>query len=145
MASTETVTIACKLPHGLQLRVYEMVERDEMVVGGGLRKRKVAVARPEVAYVYGWSHPQNAAPKAQMVGGYALTPNVSKDLWDRWLQLNGDSMMVKNGLIFAHGKTDSTVAQAKDGEKVRSGLERLDPKNLPRRVETSDLMPKKGG
>jgi hypothetical protein len=136
-----TVTVACKLPHGLVLRVFNMVEAQEPVMGGGFRKVKVAQERPERAEIKGWAHPQNHAPKAPLIGGFALTAGVDKDLWDTWKTQNAESDLVKNGLIFAHEKADSVQDQAKDQRALRSGLERLDPKKLPRGIEKSDLTP----
>jgi hypothetical protein len=137
-----TVTVACKLPAGLTLRVFDMVDTFEPIVGGGMRTVKVAQERPERAIVKGWSHPQNMAPNVQLVEGFALTPNVDKDLWEAWKAQNEKSDVVKNGLIFAHEKPANTEAEAKDKKSVRSGLERLDPNKLPRGIQKSDLMKK---
>ena len=101
----ETVTVACKLPHGLKLRVFTETMRPESVMGGGTREVKVWDEIPDVSFtVFGNSHPQNKAPKCLIVGDYALTPNCPKELWDLWLQQNKDSDVVRNGLIFAHAK-----------------------------------------
>lgn len=37
-----SVTVGCKLPHGLTMRVFDMVETQEPVMGGGFRAVKVA-------------------------------------------------------------------------------------------------------
>lgn len=135
------VSIGCKLPHGLVLRVFNMIERDVPVMGGGSRTERIAEQRAETATINGWSHAQNAAPNCTIIGGYALTDNVDKDLWDLWLSQNKNSDMVKNGLIFANEKSDSVVGKAKDGANIRSGLERLDPTKIGGRVKTdTDLM-----
>ena len=115
MAAGEFVTVACKLPHGLILRVFDMVEVSESVMGGGYRTAKVARERGEQFVVKGWSHPQNAAPTSAIVGGYAITPNIPKDFWELWLSQNKDADYVKNHLIFADIKQNSTEAQ---GSKV---------------------------
>jgi hypothetical protein len=137
-----TVTVACKLPHGLKLRLFNMVETQEPVMGGGFRTVKVAQERPESVTVKGWSHAQNMAPNAPLVGGYALTQNVDKDLWDAWLAANAQSDVVKNGLIFAHEKSVNVEAEAKEKKDKRCGLERLDPNKLPRGIQKSDHMKK---
>ena len=134
------VSIACKLPHGLKLRVFNIIERDVPVMGGGTRIERMAEQRAEIAIVHGFSHAQNSAPHCTIIGNYAITDNIDKDLWDLWLSQNKDSAMVKNGLIFANEKAVSVSDQAKDGAKIKSGLERLDPVNLPNRVSTSELM-----
>ena len=49
-----------------------------------------------------------------MVAGYALTHNVSKDLFDAWLIENKDSAMVKKRLVFGYEqKEQSRVGRAK--------------------------------
>jgi len=137
-----TVSVACKLPHGLVLRVFSIVERDMPVMGGGVKTERIAEPRAESAVVHGWSHAQNSAPHCTIIGGYAITDNIDKGLWDLWLSQNKDSAMVKNGLIFANEKAESTTGKAKDGGKIQSGLERLDPTKLPGKITISDLMDK---
>lgn len=140
MAAAESVTVACKLPHGLILRVFKMHETNEAVMGGGSRVVKVAHPIEKTFVVAGFSHPQNAAPKATLIEGFALTPSVDKEFWDLWLSQNAESDVVKNGLIFAHVKPADTSAESKEKKLTRSGLERLDPAKLPRGIEKSDLV-----
>lgn len=125
------VTIACKLPHGLTMRIFDMAEASEPVMGGGSRTVKRAVELPARVTINGWSHPQNSAPHATMSGGYALTNGVDKDFWDKWLAQNKDSDIVVNKLIFAHEKEGSASAQAKEQAEIRSGLERINPEKMP--------------
>jgi hypothetical protein len=144
-AAGETVSVACKLPSGLQLRVFRMVDRDEQILGGGVRQVKQAEQLEPVYTVYGWAHPQNAGPHCTILHGYAITDGIPKEHWELWLSQNKNSMMVQNGLIFAQNSTSSIKDQAKDGKAVKSGLERLDPNNLPKigkPIETSDMMDK---
>ena len=140
----ETVTIACKLPHGLKLRVFDMVERTEHVMGGGSRAFKLAQPKEKTFNIAGFAHPQNAAPKAQLIEGYALTHGVDKDFWDLWIAQNADADMVKNGLIFAHVKQQDTNAEAREKKTTRSGLERLEVGKLPARIENSIAMSQRG-
>jgi hypothetical protein len=135
-----TVTVYCKLPHGLILRVFDFEERTEYTgSGGGTRTVKVARELPKLAILNGWSHPQNQAPGCLIVNGFAVTPDVDKDLWDLWLQQNATADVVKNGLIFAHEKAGNGTAESKEKASVRSGLERLDPKALPNpRIKTDE-------
>jgi hypothetical protein len=150
--STETVTVACKLPQGLILRVFTMEEVDVQMLNGP--PKKVRQANQESArrfVVNGFAHAQNRAPNYEVVGpvitfadgtgegGYALTEGCPKDLWEAWLDQNKTSMMVRNGLIFALPKRDDARAKGLEQQAIKSGLERLDPNNLPkvlRMVET---------
>lgn len=127
------VTVACRLPHGMRLRIYELVKTTEVIMGG---TRDVLVSRQkgDDVVVNGWSEPQNHAKK-HLVEGFAITPGVDKEFFDKWLSQNKDSDVVKNGLIFAHEKEGNTFAEAKDKKSLRSGLERLDPAKLPKGIE----------
>lgn len=44
--------------------------------------------------------PPGTARQNEM-GGYVLTPNFPKAIWDKWIETNKDSTMVVNELIFA--------------------------------------------
>lgn len=125
------VTVACKLPHGLVLQLARPEVVSEPVMGGGSRQSKQFRQFGEQITVHGVSHPQNAAPKAMIVGGYALTNEVSGQFWFEWLAQNKEHAAVKNHLLFAYEKEADAKDDAKDHAKVRSGLERLDPKKLP--------------
>lgn len=136
---SDTVTIACKLPHGIVLRAFHMATVAEPVMGGGSRDVKKAQQLPGEFVVMGTSFPQNGAPRGRMEFGYALTMGCPKELWERWLSDNKDTPMVLNGLIFAHDSERSTVSEAREKEALRSGFERLDPNKLPKGIEKAKL------
>ena len=127
----ETVTVACKMPHGLELRLFNMVDKREIGQGGNTFMIKEAQEVGERVRLNGFAHPQNKAPKSPIVGGYGLTFGVSKDFFDHWLEQNRDSDIVKNGLVFAHSKPGHTEGKAEEQKGIRSGLERLDPTRPP--------------
>jgi hypothetical protein len=89
-----TVTVLCKLPMGLHLRLHAWEETNELVMGGGTRKGKVARPTGHEVILNGTSarHGQARLDAAGnfvlMVDGYAATPNVDKDFWDKWLDQN---------------------------------------------------------
>jgi hypothetical protein len=131
--STGTVTVACKLPHGLWLKVFRTEDWDEPVMGGGYRKTTRAVELPEHRVLIGGvAAPFGMSPASPMVAGYALTHGVPAAVWEKWLDDNKDSDIVRKKLIFAYAKEADTAAAAKENEGRRSGLEPLDPTNLPR-------------
>ena len=106
-------------------------------MGGGKRMTKQAQLRDRVRINgIGRREPDHSV----MSSGFALTPNVDAELWNSWLAANKDSDAVKKGLVFAQTKTDSAAAQAKDHRSEITGLEPLDPENLPlefrRKIET---------
>ena len=132
--SGETVTVACKTPNGLILRVFDMVPEYEQVMGGGNREVKVARQTGDPVVLNGNTvDPARTSrgeyPEHQIVGGYALTPGVSRDFWERWLAENKSHPAVLNGLVFAHGTEAAARDQARDGAKLKSGLEPIDPEH----------------
>lgn len=128
-----TVTVLCKLPMGLHLRLHAWEETNELVMGGGSRKGKVARPTGHEVILNGTSARHGQArldAKGEfvlMVDGYAATPNVDKDFWDKWLDQNKEHDMVRNNLILAHEKPGEANIMAKDGATLRSGLEPLTP------------------
>jgi hypothetical protein len=138
--SNATVTVASKFPMDFTLRLYDFVKAYEPVMGGGQREYKIAKLRrgAKEFIVQGNSWPQNKGPHQKLEFGYAITPGIPKAFWDEWLEQNEDADYVKNGMLFAHAETASTMAEAREKEKEKSGLERLDPKNLPKGIETAD-------
>jgi len=141
----ETVTVACKLPNGLKLQLYRQEEGYEPVQGGGTRKIVRHVPVDEPVTVFGPATPVGQAPRTLIFGGYALTPNVSKEFMDEWLQQNQKLDAVKNGLIFVQKDTHAAQDQATEQKSVKSGLEPLhpDPKKEPRtpKVPNANLSP----
>jgi hypothetical protein len=91
------VTVGCKLPHGLQIRVGETA-----VVLAGTNSSLV-------------------------IGGHGITEGVDKDFFDAWMLANKDSAAVQGGFIFAHAKTDNVKAEAEEKADNRNGFEGLDP------------------
>jgi len=149
----ETVSIACKLPNGLIMRVFDMVEASEPVLGGGHRASKMAQMRGEPVVIYGNASPYGERPQNDVLHGYAITSGVSKEFWELWLEQNKDSALVKNRIIFASDYKDTNVSvedEAKDHLDTRSGLEALErdsrgnmtDRRIQRRIATADEQPK---
>ena len=129
---TETVTVACKYPAGLLLRVFRTEEVQEPVMGGGWKTVQRAVPNGEPVRVNGPARRLEEVLPWQVLGGYALTPGIPADFWAEWLRHNAESDIVKNGLIFAAPERDMAEGGARERASVKSGLEPLDPDNLPR-------------
>jgi hypothetical protein len=119
------VTVACKIPNGLILRLYEMVDTQEPVSGGGTRTVKVARQKGERIDIKGPAAPVGQLPKAQVHAGYALTPGVDADFFAAWLQQNAGHPAVMNRLLFASEKLDTVSKVADEYKTVKSGLEPL--------------------
>jgi hypothetical protein len=132
------VTVACKLPHGLLLRVFDWETRSEPVLGGGIRDVKVAAARPEMVRVRGNAVPFGVVPRWAIEDGFALTPGVDKEFFDLWMEQNRNHAAVRAGLIFAFEKHEDAASEARNRASLKSGMEQLDPQNLPRGIQPAD-------
>ncbi len=140
VSANSTVVVASKMPMDFILRLHEFTTKTEPVMGGGVREFKIAEPKRGVKafVVQGNSFPQNKGAHQQISFGYAITRDIPKAFWDEWLDQNKDADYVVNGMIFAHDTDSSTMSEAKEKEAEKSGLERLDPSNLPKGLETSD-------
>jgi hypothetical protein len=139
--SNATVTVASKAPFDIILKLYDFTERSEPVLGGGSRTFKQSQERvgAPTFTVQGNSWAQNQGPHQQIVGGYAITHGIPKAFWDEWLEQNKGADYIKNQMIFAHEQASSVTSKATDQAEIQSNVERLDPKNLPKGLETSDM------
>lgn len=149
----ETVTVACNMPNGLLLRIFEMREDQEPVMGGGWRKAEVAVQVGSSVIVNGNAIPVGVPTDRRIESGYALTYGVSKQFWDVWKEQNKISDLVKNRVIFAYGDNDSVKDFARENKDTKSGLEPLhvdkagqldDVRTKGTRIKTADEQPKSG-
>ena len=120
-----TITVGCKLPNGPILRIFEMVDQREPVLGGGSRIQPVSQAVGPQVQLQGFGVPWGARPNYDIIGDFALTKNVDAAFFRQWLIQNRDSDLVKNKLIFCHKSHNDAQAIARDNEHLRSGLEPL--------------------
>lgn len=129
--SASMVTVACKLPNGLWLQLYSMVDSREMTPQGPTTT-KIARKTGEPIKLNGCALKFGQVPEFPMPGGYALT-QVPAEFWQKWLHDNEDADVVKNRLVFAADSTEKVTGQAlaQHTEKVRSGMEPIDPRKPP--------------
>lgn len=121
-----TVAVACKLPHGLQLRLQKKGTRPEPVMGGGVRDAITYEAYGPTVTLNGVATEFGKSNKAIVMNGYAITM-VDKDFWDAWFKQNDGLLdVLTNKLVFAHEKKDSVEGMTKDHRSARSGLEPMD-------------------
>ena len=144
---TETVTVACKIPQGFILQLHEPRDLSEVTMGGH-RDVKQYFPVGEPFRLNGAAHGQNEGPRCRVVGGFALTDGVPKELWDKWLEQNKTLPAVVNRMLFAYPSTSHAVAAAKEVKTLKTGLERLNPNALPQifdkkrfKVEAAEDMP----
>lgn len=137
--NVDTVSVACKLPNGLILQCDHMVEHREPVMGGGFKEVQQA-RRLEETYVIAGAAVDIDKIKAGniehlIIGGYAITPGIPKEFWDRWLDQHKEMEIVRKSMIFAHTSDNSVRDQARDGGSLLSGLESIDPQNPQKTVK----------
>lgn len=138
----ETITVACKLPHGLELQLQREEKAQEPTLGGSKTVKRYVKAG-EIVTIKGWAHPAESAPLVPIAGGFALTHGIDAEFWALWLEQNADHPAVKGGFIYASGKAADVEAHTRLYESERSGFEPHDPKNpipeFSRRIETAQV------
>lgn len=135
-----TVTVACKVPNGIVLRLHRLVDVIEATPDGG-RKVKMAQQYGNEYTVHGPARPFGQAPRTTVVGGYALTKGVPADFWNEWLRQNAHSDLVRNNQIHAYHTLDAVKGEAQEKAKVRSGMEPIVPDKdprIPKRIKSAD-------
>jgi len=139
-----TITVACKLPHGLVLRLFDQVDQDEQTPGGGTRTVKRAQVRPGQIVIRGYLTKHKGVTVQPVAEGssYAYTENVDKDAFDLWMKQNADNPVVVNKLIFGAEKADMIRGFVREFAAVRNGLEPIDPSRVPKGIKTADEQPK---
>lgn len=110
--STTTVTVCCKLANGF---LMEMGVRDtESYVSIGLK---------------GINHMRIAGAQ------WGITEGVDRAFWEKWREEHKGFKYIRGGFIFAQSDLKEATAQAKSMEGLKTGLERLNPKSLPKGLE----------
>lgn len=130
----ETVTIACKLPHGIVIHREVKRMRPVAVLGGGTRDEAYfeRVHGSEIT-IFGNARAVGKSFRTRVVGGFALTQGVPKDLWEAWLESHRDMPAVRNGLIKALPNVGQAAEYSRENAKIKSGLEPLNPDGDERR------------
>ena len=118
--SGETVMVACKLPNGLHMDLVVDGAKKRYTLKGNALPRGADVTDKEYA---------------RIVGGFAFT-EVPKAFFDAWMRQYKDLEAVKNGLIFARSKMQDAEAIAREKAELKSGLEPIAQKDIPKDVQT---------
>lgn len=132
--SVRTVTVACKLLTGIQLQLQRVQPR---IVSGrdGDEMVNFNIKSGKVYHVWGPELPRGGLPEdfvpPIIVGGYALTPNIPADFWNKWVEQNKGAEYfmppegAEHGFVYAYPTTASARDAAKEQTKLRTGLEPL--------------------
>ena len=131
-----TVIVGCKLPAGIVLQNYELVEMPIPLPGGGTAMEKRFVPKGEAVEIAGINSQGGYLPGAQFQGGYALT-EIDASFWEAWSAVNAESPLLKNGVLFGQPSRSGAQGKGKEQSSVTSGLEPLVPdtdKRIPKNV-----------
>jgi hypothetical protein len=113
----KTVTVYCKLPHGIR---YALPDGSELRLVGVLGDERSPLQ-------------VSGMPGRDSVAGFGVTRNVDAEAWT-WVKENhGDSAAHKAELIFARDSGDekSGTAEAKEKSGETTGFEPIDPSKDP--------------
>ena len=137
-----TVSVGCKIPNGLMLQLYRVETYDEQLMAGGTRKAKRALPQGQAIKLNGCARRVGKDAPHLIIRGAGITSGVDKATFEEWMRVNAESDVVKKGLVFAQPNDREIEAQAKDHVTLKSGLEPIDPENLPpefkRKIATAD-------
>lgn len=147
VSGTATVTVASRLPHKLMLYVQESYKFNEPVLGGGWRETTAWRNRGEPVVVNGTAVEFNVQRTWIMAGGYALTPNVPAEFWEKWCEQNKGSPLLENRMLFAYARQNDAAAAARENRRAVSGFEPIDASKPIRmgkgfEIKPDDSMPK---
>lgn len=125
--STATVVVGCRLPFGLVLQTYKLVDASESVMNGPARDFKIA-RKTGARFVLNGSRVRIGQERSwEIANGAGLTYGIPADVWDKWLEDNKDTPLVQNKIVFAHARVNEVKAIAKDASQIRTGLEPYSP------------------
>lgn len=118
--------VACKLPSGLQLQTFHMVDDSEPQRDGSSRSIKRAEPDEGVFVCRGTALPAGTRVD-YIIGGYAITYGCPHELWEKWLHHYGKSHLVQRELIHAEETREGLEDWCRKRRTVRSGMEPVDP------------------
>lgn len=139
LSDGDTVCVACKIPQGVIMDHYEMVDDFESMYGGGSRpiKRSVPTGRRFILAGLGKeiaAMRQGVMPMTPNAGGYAITAGIPREFWEWWSHAYRDQPMLnpERPLVFAEPTLSRALARARELSATESGFEPIDP-NDPRK------------
>lgn len=113
--SGATVTVYCKLPHGIR---YNLPNGEELRLVGALGDERSQLQ-------------VSGLPGRDSVAGFGVTKNVSAEAWEWVVGKYGKDTAHRNGLIFAQEKEKSGNAEASEKADEKTGFEPIDPSKDP--------------
>lgn len=126
--SNNEVTVFCRLPHGLELSVFDTKEVNHRAALSAAKTPDFSLFRGVRTHVInGARRDARYHPKDNVLLGMAGRTSVPKDFWDAWVEQNKDSDFIKKNLIFAEATERDGAARQAEMATERMGLEGIDP------------------
>lgn len=124
MASVETITVGCKLPHGLQIPLGSL---EDTTVDG----KQVKMFRPNGRHItLNGYHAKEAS-----AFGVGITDGVDAAEFRAWAEKHREFAPLARGLIFEVKRPSDAPAAAKERADLKSGFEGLDPEKPAPKVQ----------
>lgn len=117
--SRNQVTIGCKLPHGLVIRLYSKSEGED--------GKPVMATNSEPVKLNGANDPK-------AIFGFGLT-QVDAEFWEAWIKQNPTFPAIKNGLITVQSSAAKAIDQARDNQAAKTGVEPINPDKPAKGIE----------
>jgi hypothetical protein len=121
--SGKTVTVFCKLPHGI---IYELRNGKTVRLNGMYGNERSPL---QVSGLAG----------RDSVAGFGVTRNVDAEAWDEIVKDHGLSAAHGNGLVFAKSDEKSGNSAAKERTAEKTGFEPYDPAKHPEDKDKSPV------
>jgi hypothetical protein len=132
-----TIVVGCAVPNGVRLRLHQQIEKTEPFPGG-YRTVKVWEPIPDAFIVLDGNakHLVQHDPRSPNGFGYRIHRLTGRDaeLFKAWVGQQGkDCYLIDSNALIWHEEIEHVEDQAEDLTKqnVRTGLEPIDPDNLP--------------
>ena len=117
--SRNTISVGCKLPHGMHLDISTLGEPIQRFTLKGINSLSAgAIIRPATRE------------------GFAITEHVPKEFFEEWMRTHSNHPAVKNNLIFAHKQVESVRDMGEEFREELHGFEPIDPNVKVHGVET---------
>ena len=138
---TDTVCVACNLPSGVILQLYDVEGVERVLPNGRVINENICTLRTDQQWAL--RGPVNRSALAatnrddrlpedyrMFEGdapdtGYALTFGIPKDFWDEWCRINSENPLLKNGHVFAAKNESDVKSIAKEHREFKSGFQGL--------------------
>lgn len=117
--ANSTVHVGCKLPNGIYLELIP--EATPGVFTPPPAGQRILIKGSNTL-----RNDYTIRGLSQQQYGFAVS-EVPSEVWAEWLKRNSQTPLVKNGFIFAVSKQKDAIAEGKERESERTGLEPLNP------------------